>query len=236
MLEGKRERGIIVYADVREEKSSIPDLIEKEGLLVVRKQLPIGDYIISDKIIVERKTAPDFAHSLFDGRLFDQAARMIQDYPVVVYIVEGNPFRLRRYRDRMNQLTSAMVTLAIDFNARILLSEGPYHSAMIIASLAKRLSTERRPIVLHKKPRLSSIREWQLYIVESFPGIGAKTAEKILEYFGTIEKFVNASMVELSKIPGVGEKRAELIKMILKTPYKPETQRKKRGSIEDFLS
>ncbi len=236
MSEERQSKPTIIYADIREEKSGIPSLLEREGLLVVRKQLDIGDYVISDKIVVERKTATDFAHSLFDGRLFDQASRMSEAFPIIVYVVEGNPFRLRRYRSRLTQLTSAMVALAVDFNAKILFSEGPSHSATIIGSLARRANTVRKPVTLHKKPKLSSIREWQLYIVESFPGIGAKTAERVLEHFGTIERFVNASIVELSRVPGIGEKRAELIKTILKTPYKPGTGKKRGGTIEDFLS
>ncbi len=229
-----RERNIIIYSDIREEKSGIPALLEAAGLIVVRKQLSMGDYLISNDIIIERKTSQDFAHSLFDGRLFDQASRLAEHYQTVVYIVEGNPFRIRRYKSMMKQLTAAMITLTLDFSARILFSEGPSHSATIIESLAKRLTKRRKPVVLHKKPKLSSIRDWQVYIIESFPGIGAKTAERILEHFGSIERFVNASIAELSKIPGVGEKRAELIKMILKSQYKPGSARRK-GSLEDFL-
>lgn len=225
---------VIVYADVREEKSGIPDLLRSSNLMVVVKQLSLGDYIVSDQIAVERKSAGDFARSLFDGRLFDQAKRLAEHYPVVVYVVEGNPLRLYRYRNRVKQLTAAITTLVVDFNARVIYSEGPWHTAMIIESLAKRASRERRQVVLHKKPRLSSIRDWQLYIVESFPGIGPKTAERILEEFGTIERFVNAGIVELSRIPGIGEKKAEEIKRILKTPYKPG-ERKKGGTLEDFV-
>ena len=232
--EGEKRSNIIVYADSREERSGIPSLLRAAGLLVVVKNLSMGDYVLSDQIVVERKSAPDFAHSLFDGRLFDQAKRLAEHYPYVVFIVEGNPLRLNRYKNRVKQITAAIATLAIDYNARILYSEGPRHTALIIESLVKRLNRERRPIVLHKKPKLTSTREWQLYIVQSFPGIGPKTAELILEAFGTIENFVNASIAELSKIPGIGEKKAELIKRILKTPYKPASTRKK-GTLEDFV-
>jgi len=236
MSRENKHKTIIVYSDIREEKSGIPDILEELGLLVVRKQLSMGDYVISDQIIVERKSAPDFIHSLFDGRLFEQASRLTEHYPIVTYVIEGNPFRIRRYRSRLKQLTAALVTLAVDYNVKVLQSEGPYHSALIIESLARRLEFERRSIVLHKKPKLSSIREWQLYIVESFPGIGSKTARKILEKFGNIEGFVNASIVELSKIPGIGDKKAELIKTILKTPFKPDYKDKnKKSSLEKFM-
>ncbi len=226
----------IVYVDIREEKSGIPSLLEALGVTVVRKQLPLGDYLVSGDIVIERKSAPDFAKSLFDGRLFEQAGRLADSYPLVIYIVEGDPFRLRRYRSRHKQLTAALVTLTLDYGARIIYSEGEEHTAQIIASIARRAASgKRKGAVIHKKPKLSSTREWQLYIVQSFPGIGPKTAEKILEHFGTIEAFVNASMAELAKIPGVGEKKAETIKRILKAKYSPEAGRKPKSTLEDFV-
>ncbi len=230
----ERASNTIIYVDTREEKSGIPDLLRSANLLVVVKQLSIGDYLVSDEIVIERKTAFDFARSLFDGRLFSQARRLSEHYPHVVFIVEGNPFRLRRYRDRVKQLTAALSALAIDFNAKILYSEGPWHTAIIIESLARRVGQGRRAVVLHKKPKIDSIREWQLYILESFPGIGPKTAERILETFGTVEGFMNASISELSKVPGIGEKKAELIKKILKARYKPGSKQRK-GTLEDFV-
>ncbi len=230
------ERKPVVYADIREERSGIPSLIEEEGVTVVRKQLPVGDYIVSGDIVVERKSAPDFAKSLFDGRLFEQAARLADSYPLVVYIVEGDPLRLKRYRGRINQLTSAIITLMIDFNARVIYSLGERHTAYIIASMAKRtVQSGRRGVVIHKKPRLTSPREWQLYILQSFPGIGPKTAERILEHFGSIEAFVNASKAEIAKIPGIGEKKAEQIKRIILARYPGARKGPKRATLDDFV-
>ncbi len=230
------EKKIIVYADVREEKSGVPRLIEARGILVVRKQLPVGDYIVSGEAVVERKSAYDFAHSLFDGRLFEQASRLSESYPIVVYIVEGDPFRVRRFAGRREQLTAALVALTLDYNVKVIYSVGPDHTASIIASLAKRMQQSgRRGVVIHKKPKLSSTREWQLYILQSFPGIGPKTAERILERFGSIEAFVRASMSEIAKVPGIGEKKAEEIKRILMAKYSREAGRKPKTTLDDFV-
>jgi len=230
------ERKPLVYADVREERSGIPALLESMGVRVVRKQLPAGDYIVAGDIVVERKSATDFAHSLFDGRLFNQAARLSESYQVIVYVVEGDPFRLRRYRSRRPQLTAALVTLIVDYGARVIYTLDEEHSAQVIAALARRtVEGPRRGVVIHKKPRLSSTREWQLYILQSFPGIGPKTAEKILERFGTIEAFINASISEIAKIPGIGEKKAEQIKRIVLARYSRDAGKKPRSTLEDFV-
>ena len=225
-----------IYADVREEKSGIPAILEASGLIVIRKQLPMGDYIISDSIVVERKSAYDFARSLFDGRLFEQARRMSESYPMVVYVVEGDPGRIRRYAGRQKQLYSAMAALTLDYDARILISSGPQATAEIIKALARRIQGQAGGrLVIHKKPRLEDVEAWQLYVVQSFPQVGPKTAEKILEHFGTVERFCRATMAELSKIPGLGEKKAEAIRRILITPYR-RGRKRTVGTLDEYTA
>ncbi len=233
-----KELKVRIYVDVREERSSIPKILEKEGALVIRRRLDVGDYLVSEDSVVERKSVGDFASSLFDGRLFDQAKRLREVYNNVYYIIEGNIKKIvYRWNNRLKQFSSAMITLATVFDAKILWSVNEENTAYIILALARNLQSHegRTHIVIHKKPRLSSIEEWQLYVVQSFPGIGPRLAESILNEFKTVEKFCNASLTELSRISGLGERRAELIKRILKTPFKPLVN-KKRQSLEDFLN
>ena len=50
--------------------------MEKLGRVVVKiEHLSLGDYCIDGAVLIERKTAADFAQSLMDGRLFGQAVR-----------------------------------------------------------------------------------------------------------------------------------------------------------------
>ena len=72
-------------------------------------------------------------------------------------------------------------------------------------------------------------------MVQSFPQVGPKTAEKILEHFGTVERFCRATMAELSKIPGLGEKKAEAIRRILITPYR-RGRRRTVGTLDDYTA
>ncbi len=231
---------IIIYVDYREEKSGIPQLLESAGLSLVRTNLSIGDYVISNEIVIERKSAYDFVHSLFDGRLFDQARRLKESYGSAIIIVEGNPIRLRRYRSRSKQIYAAITALLLDFDIKLIYSEGVQHTAIIIESLARRLvRAQREAVVLHKKPKLETLQDQQLYILQSFPSIGAKTAKKILERFGSIREFCNASISELSGIEGIGFKKAEHIYKLLNMRFKIKEQKskdnkKKKTTLMDF--
>ncbi len=224
-----------VYADKREEASGVPGELEKLGVLVIRRMLPLGDYLVAEDAVVERKTVKDFASSLVDGRLFDQARRLSETYNLIYYIVEGSPRYLTRWGDRGHQTLAALTALIVDYGVQVLWSDGPHATAYLIAQLAKRHQSERggTAIAVHRKPRLEALSDWQLFIVQSFPGIGPKTARAILEYFGTLERFCTAPLSELSKIPGLGEKKAERIRAILVTPY--ARHRRRTGSLEDFL-
>jgi len=51
------------------------------------KRIEIGDFIISERVAVERKTAADFVSSIVDGRLFDQAAKMKEAYEKPLIII-----------------------------------------------------------------------------------------------------------------------------------------------------
>jgi ERCC4-type nuclease len=66
-----------VVVDDRERPSGVVPELEKLNRVVVKiEHLSLGDYCIDGAVLIERKTAADFAQSLMDGRLFGQAMRM----------------------------------------------------------------------------------------------------------------------------------------------------------------
>jgi DNA excision repair protein ERCC-4 len=72
-----------------------------------------------------------------------------------------------------------------------------------------------------KKIRKSDdLQRQQLSVLSSLPGVGEKTAIRMLEKFGTPLKVFSASSTELSKISGLGELRAKKIKKILQVKSK----------------
>ncbi len=58
-----------------ESKSGIAALLAAAGVQVTRGELPAGDCVVSDRLIVERRTGADLAASLKDRRLFEQIER-----------------------------------------------------------------------------------------------------------------------------------------------------------------
>ncbi|MCE4605835.1 MAG: helix-hairpin-helix domain-containing protein [Desulfurococcales archaeon] len=217
-----------VYVDVREKGSTVASLLERK-LLVVYKRLDIGDYLVSNDVVIERKTVSDYIKSLYDGRLFDQASRMASSYSYPMIIVEG---KYVSYKDRV-KFYSSLASLAITYGLHILMANNSQDAAEVIYYIAKRIYSNRGQfIVIHKKPKLSGLKDWQLYIVQSLPHVGPKLAKRLLERFGSVEGIVNARLSDLAKIPGIGEKRALELYKVLHTSYSSHSEKSYR--LDDF--
>jgi len=229
---------IRVYADYREKSSGIPDLIREKGAIVILDNLTVGDYVISDEIAIERKSVEDLVSSVFDKRFFDQLSRLSEVYPKSFILIEGDTDKIRKITSRWKAINAALVSAIVDFDLRVLYSNDRTESAEIIYKIAEKSSqVGKRSISLHEKPKFENIRDMQLYVVEAFPQIGRKLAEKLLEKFGSIEKICNASVSDLEKVLGSRKKAEEIYKIIHINYVKNEKEDNStnKRSLLDFL-
>jgi DNA excision repair protein ERCC-4 len=82
---------VLILVDDRERPSGVAEELGKlSGVLVRIERLAVGDYNIDGSVLIERKTATDFAQSLIDGRLFSQAKQMADSPLRTAYILEGS--------------------------------------------------------------------------------------------------------------------------------------------------
>ena len=63
-----------MVVDVRELRSSLPCLLYREGVRLHPLTLTVGDYVLTDELVVERKSIPDLFSSMASGRLYTQAS------------------------------------------------------------------------------------------------------------------------------------------------------------------
>ncbi len=217
-----------VYVDTREYQSPVPEKLARLGVIVVKKELDVGDYLVSESIVVERKTVEDLMRSVYDGRLFEQGRRLGETYSMPILLVEGDPSLIYSKTSRHKQVAAALLAVSLDYGVIPVYSRDPSETAELIAWLAKRAQEEKRErIVIRRKPRLSGLAEWQLYLVQGLPYVGPKLAIRLLRRFKTPQAIFNAGFSELSRVSGIGEKRATFILKVLRTPY--EAARKAGG-------
>ncbi len=228
---------VLVYVDEREKNSKVPRILSSRGVTTIFKILDVGDYIVSERTCIERKTADDFIKSLVDGRLFNQANRLQEAFEKPIIIVEGSIFKTDLGKMKRSSITGALITLIIDMNITVIQTRNEFETAEIIRQIAfhdqqrRKISTIIRP----SKPRLSTVEEWQMYILQCFPNIGPKIALRILEELGSIHRFCNASVSELMRIEGLGEKKASEIYQIIHALYKNRKVKPESKTIVEYI-
>ena len=215
---------IRVYVDEREKRSGVPKILrEKYGIVVVWQQLPVADYLVSERVAIERKSVRDLINSLKDGRLFNQAKRLRDAYEKPFFLIEGD-WGILKYSERAAQgIPSALASLEYDFNIGVLYAPTKEDSARVIKFLASREQGEGKRKTLIRtmgKPPISEVSEWQKFLVQCLPGIGAVLAERLLDKFGTVRDVFNASVIELAKVDGMSERKAKEIVKIITSPWK----------------
>ena len=208
-----------IVVDEREKKSGIPDILKGIGINLEIKTLPVGDYIVAPETVVERKTISDLVSSIFDGRLFDQCNRLKEHYQFPILLIEGDIDEIEKLTENPFVFYGALSSIAIDFKIPVIPTPNAYHTSKLLVSMCSRKNTVNGPFI--KKIRKSNnLQKQQLSILCSLPGVGEKTAIRMLEKFGTPLNVLSSSVTELSKVSGLGEARAKNIKKILKSQSK----------------
>ena len=203
-----------MVVDERERKSGIPDLLKQIGVKVEMMNLPVGDYIVAPETIVERKSVNDFISSVFDGRLFDQCNRLKEHFEHPTIILEGNVDEIDKITENPLVFYGAMSSVVLDFKIPVIPTPNASHTTKLLISMCARQETVKGPF-LKKIRKSGNLQQQQLSILTSLPGVGEKLASRMLEKFGSPSSSLNASSVELSKISGMGEARAQKIRKIL---------------------
>ena len=89
--DAKPDGKVRIIMDERERASNVRHMLEEKGAEVKQVVLNVGDFILSDRIVVERKTRADFESSIIDGRLFTQLPAMAANYVLPPYILKDPP-------------------------------------------------------------------------------------------------------------------------------------------------
>jgi Fanconi anemia group M protein len=211
-----------VVADQRELDSHIArDLSTREGVETRLETLAVGDYVLSDRVVVERKTVEDFLETLLgeDRSLFQQVGDAARFYARPVVVIEGE--RLYEARNvHPNAVRGALASLAVDFGASVLRTDGPEDTADLLEILARReQEADDRSVSVHGEKGGKTLAERQEYVVGAIAEVGPVTARSLLEHFGSVEAVMTAEEDDLLAVEGVGEVTAGRIREVAAGDY-----------------
>src|SRR3954447_2072399 len=170
-------------------------------------RLPAGDYLVSDRLVVERKGPADLAASVKDRRLFEQLARLAEAYASVVLIVEGEPVHMQP------AAWQGALARALTLGASVLRTRDARDSAEWIARLyrleGKPAAAPRRPPRLRRPT--GDDRQTAEDVLRCLPGISTVGAGRLLAHFGSLERVFAARQEDLREVRGIGPVRARTL-------------------------
>jgi len=211
---------MLVQIDSREKDriQSASEYYKQQGLEVEVCELEVGDYIFDHKVCFEMKLIPDFIASIQEGRVFNQAITMAENYDWSFVMIHGDlyqrtkaiiqsrdyiPMTIEQYIGSISSLNRYTTVLQV-YNSVI---EEAYYTMMKQAE--KCLSN--RPIV--KKFERKDKNPAFNYLAYCVYGISGKKAEKIVKELelSTLEDLLYLDHTKLTNIEGIGDKLASRI-------------------------
>lgn len=210
-----------IIMDLREAEEYY-SLLCQAGCEVEKQLLSVGDFVLSEKLVAERKTRTDFENSIIDGRLFEQVQRLTSTYPRVVIIVEGER---EDGAERISRpaLLGAYCALVSDFGASLFFTKSPKATAELLCALARHEQIAKKiELRVMAKPKALSISQYQRAIIEALPGVGPQMAKALLRHFGSPAAVLSADEKSLQEVEGMGPKRAKIIRRMLDKVWEEE--------------
>jgi ERCC4-type nuclease len=171
---------------------------------------------------VQRKEYKDLLASLQDGRLYLQLAQMKRLY-LAVLLIEGTPkwskagvlvqharakpWSKGHHRNLVRRIQAKGVW--VEYTDSVAETIDSVKGLEAWLQKEGRSALDRRPGPPDRSIwGAADCREFQLHILQGFPGIGPIQAERIIEHFGGVPLQWTASKKELQSVPGMGRIKA----------------------------
>jgi Fanconi anemia group M protein len=216
------DAAVEVVIDQRELDSTVArELSTRDPLRTRLETLAVGDYVLSDRVAVERKSVADFLDTLLGGdrSLFAQARDLSRAYARPLLVVEGEDLYGARNVEP-DAIRGALASLAVDFGLSVLRTTDEDDTAALLSVIARReQETRDRTVSAHGEKSTKTLAEQQEYVVSAVADVGPVTASSLLDHLGSVEAVMSADREALTGADGVGEVTADRIREVVGSEY-----------------
>ena len=222
--------GATVTVDDRELNSAVVARLKALGADIRIDRLNTGDFRIGERILVERKTVRDFVDSLIDGRLLEQASRLVGAAPRSLLLIEGEGL-FRSPRVHPHALMGALTTLALDFGIPVVTTKDGAETARFLTVASRREESMLDGLTPRARDRLEAVKPefWTdpvtqaaaaarqlrgsendeqtaaIALLVAIPSVDEDLATRLLNRYGTIAGLVWADEDDLRQVDGITE-------------------------------
>jgi Fanconi anemia group M protein len=222
-----------IIVDTREKNQKLLTLIN-EQMNPMEATLNVGDFDVNNYLI-ERKTLDDLKGSVISKRLWGQLDGMnrVRDVSVPVLLVEGTSsfrgFKGKQLKGVLNRVSMLGI--------QVIQTDNEAHTVHWLKKLRdepNQLFDQDKKVVQEillpksqslrkgKKAREMTLPQKQRYILEGLPGIGPKSADKLLKETKTVRSaFTRIADGDLT-VKSIGKKKAQTIWEVVNAEYEAE--------------
>jgi ERCC4-type nuclease len=213
------ERKLSVVADDREARTGVVrHLLARTDCDVVVRRLVLADYLVDGRLLIERKTWPDFVASVVDGRLFRQGCRLAAAPLPAVMLLEGGEAGIEASAMSREAIQGALISMSVVLGIPVLRSRDADDSARLMIYAGRQLARVVSGAVPRPGFRPRTRRRIQLHVLQGLPGVGPARAARLLDALGSVEAVLSAPADALRRVPGVGPTVAQAIRWVASEP------------------
>jgi len=217
------EDKVSIIVDNRESACPVVSELARLGARITFSQLEVGDYVLSERVCVERKTVNDFTSSIIDSRLFQQAKLLSDSYEIPVLLIEGRDVYAPLSNIRPGAIRGAIAALITGYKTVLLWSRDAKESAELIYAIALREQKElKKHLQVRGEKKPETVADQQVFLLSGLPLVERATAIKLLKYFKTPIRVFNASEQDLQQVEGIGDVKARRIREVLTKEFDEE--------------
>ena len=203
----------IIVLDHREASSTLGPYLKSLGATVVFKRLTDGDIRVSERILIERKTARDLVNSLTNGRLLNQCRRLVASAVrpmLLVEIGEGHGQFVHP-----NAVHGALAHVSLDLGIPVMMTKNPEETAHFILAASKRehdMIERMASLAMSRSPEYQDERAIERAVSAALAEIKAIEMQEN-SITPLADRWIESHQQEcknmLSAISGIGIKKAE---------------------------
>nr|KAF6500041.1 FA complementation group M [Molossus molossus] len=208
--QGQGTRILVDSCEITSGPEVISSLRAVHGFQVEVCPLNGGDYIVSHRMVVERRYQSELLNSVSKNKFIDQIQNLQNMFERICVIVEkdrektGDTSRMFKRTKSYDNLLTALIGAGI----RILFSSCQEETAYLLKELSL---VEQRKNVGIQVPTVNSNKCEALQFYLSIPNISYITALNMCHQFSSVKKMTNSSSQEISMYAQVTHQKAEEI-------------------------
>ena len=204
-----------VTIDSREQKR-IPlatEYFKKQGYKVSVKELPTGDYLFQNKVVMEFKTWPDYLASITDGRLWNETQKQMENYNIHFVVIHGTNRDYQKayaYSGLEDKHINGSIARLLTYT-KIIRGTGTINDTFELMKVTAEKCLDDK--TLCRQFGTKSVNPAFNVLAYCVDDIKGERAKAIVNTLGleTIKDVTNLTYDDLVKVPGIGDALAKKV-------------------------